>query len=202
MTDLLAQNDVFLINIALLAMVAIVALGTVLTRNLLASAMLLGVFGLLMATVWTNMFALDVSLTEAAIGAGISTLLILGTLSVTGIEERRSPPGRLPAAIIVAVTGTLLIYGTLDMPHFGDRNAPVQSHLSAQYLSQQVGKASAAASEHPSGNDFGGEVPNAVTAILADYRGYDTLFETTVVFAAGISVLLLLRREKPGGVSR
>ena len=39
------------------------------------------------------------------------------------------------------------------------------------------------------------EVPNMVTYILADYRGYDTLGETTVIFTAGISVILLLRRR-------
>ncbi len=38
-------------------------------------------------------------------------------------------------------------------------------------------------------------VPNMVTAGLADYRGYDTLGETTVIFTAGISVILLLRRR-------
>ena len=105
MIDLLIQHEVFSIDIVLLTMATIVALATVRVRNLLASAMLLGIFSLLMATVWTNMFALDVAFTEAAIGAGISTLLILGAISVTGIEERRSPPGRLPAAIVVMVTG-------------------------------------------------------------------------------------------------
>ena len=36
-------------------------------------------------------------------------------------------------------------------------------------------------------------VPNIVTAVLADYRGYDTMFETSVIFAAGIACLFLLR---------
>ncbi|MEA1999943.1 MAG: hydrogen gas-evolving membrane-bound hydrogenase subunit E [Euryarchaeota archaeon] len=39
-------------------------------------------------------------------------------------------------------------------------------------------------------------VPNMVTYILADYRGYDTLGETTVIFTAGVAVLLLLRRKE------
>lgn len=39
------------------------------------------------------------------------------------------------------------------------------------------------------------EVLNIVTAILVDYRGYDTLFETVVIFTAGIAVMLLLRRD-------
>ena len=36
-------------------------------------------------------------------------------------------------------------------------------------------------------------MPNVVTSVLADYRGYDTLGETTVIFTAGIGVMLLLR---------
>jgi multicomponent Na+:H+ antiporter subunit B len=39
-------------------------------------------------------------------------------------------------------------------------------------------------------------VPNAVTSVLADYRGYDTLGETTVIFTAGIGVMLLLRGRR------
>jgi len=39
------------------------------------------------------------------------------------------------------------------------------------------------------------EVFNIVTSILIDYRGYDTLFETVVIFTAGIAVIILLRRE-------
>jgi len=38
------------------------------------------------------------------------------------------------------------------------------------------------------------KVPNAVTSVLADYRGYDTMFETSVIFTAGIAVMMLLRR--------
>lgn len=202
MIDLLSGHEVFTIDIVLLTMATVVALGAVLVRNLLASAMLLGIYSLLMAIVWTNMFALDVAFTEAAIGAGISTLLILGALSVTGLEERRSPPGRLPAAIVVAVTGALLIYGTLDMPHFGAVDSPVQTHLAPEFLQQSVGKASQPPDPADNASDFGGSVDNAVTAILADYRGYDTLLEATVIFAAGISVLLLLRRPRVQEVSR
>jgi multicomponent Na+:H+ antiporter subunit B len=42
-------------------------------------------------------------------------------------------------------------------------------------------------------------VPNIVTAVLADYRGFDTMFETTVVFAAGVVCFFLLRVFKREG---
>jgi multicomponent Na+:H+ antiporter subunit B len=39
-------------------------------------------------------------------------------------------------------------------------------------------------------------VPNLVTAILGDYRGYDTMFETVVIYCAGLAVVSVLRRRK------
>jgi len=80
----------------------------------------------------------------------------------------------------------VLIYGTLDMPNFGSPDAPPQTHVSPEYLER---------SPHEIG------IPNVVTAILASYRGYDTLGETAVVFTAGIGVLMLisgLRRRRKG----
>ena len=63
------------------------------------------------------------------------------------------------------------------MPSFGDPNAPAQLHVKPEYLERSVHEI---------------DVPNVVTAILASYRGYDTLGETAVVFTAGIGVLLLI----------
>ena len=95
-----------------------------------------------------------------------------------------SPRSSFIPFIVVCLTGAALIYGTLDMPNFGSVDAPAQIHVGPDYLVRipdEVG------------------VPNAVTAILASYRGYDTLGETAVVFAAGIGVMLLisgLRRRR------
>lgn len=83
--------------------------------------------------------------------------------------------------LVVAVTGLALIYGTLDMPDFGDPNAPANKHVAPRYIEKTVEETG---------------VPNMVTSVLASYRGYDTLGETTVIFTAGISVILLLRRRK------
>ena len=82
------------------------------------------------------------------------------------------------------VTGAALVYGTLDMPNFSDPAAPAQTHVAPDYLER---------TPHEIG------VPNVVTAILASYRGYDTLGETAVVFTAGVGVLMLisgLRRRR------
>lgn len=80
--------------------------------------------------------------------------------------------------IAVLLCGALLIYGTIDFPDWGDPNSPASVHLSPYYIEHSIKDTS---------------VPNIVTAVLADYRGYDTMFETAVVFTAGIACIFLLR---------
>lgn len=155
--------------------------------RLFAVVMLSGVFSLLAALLFVVMDAVDVAFTEAAVGAGISTVLLLGTIALTSRVERKSSHSKSPIPLVACViTGAALIYGTLDMPNFGSPDSPVQTHVGPEYLSQSV-------------TEVG--VPNVVTAILASYRGFDTLGEVAVVFTAGIGVLLLingLRRRRDG----
>ena len=121
----------------------------------------------------------DVAMTEASVGAGISTVLVLGALYLTKVEE--APPrysAVLPGSVALA-TGAMLIYGTYDLPPFGVAAQPVNTHVGATYLANNMAET---------------DIPNAVTAVLASYRGFDTLGEVTVIFTAGIGVLLLLKR--------
>ena len=178
-----------IINIILFAMLIMTALSIVRTDRLFAVVMLSGVFSLLTAMLFVTLDAVDVAFTEAAVGAGISTVLMLGTIALTARTEKKSSRSDLVPFLVVAVTGAALVYGTLDMPSFGDPNAPAQTHVAPDYLERSVEEI---------------DVPNVVTAILASYRGYDTLGETGVVFTAGIGVLLLLsglrrRREDDEG---
>ena len=173
-----------LVDFALLAFLATVAIAVVRTTNLFAAVMLAGIYSLLTAGLFTVMDAVDVAFTEAAVGAGISTVLMLGALALTKTEEKvERRHGFLPL-IMVIVTGAALIYGTLDMPNYGDPNAPIHLHVAPTYLADSLAKTT---------------VPNVVTAVLASYRGYDTLGEVTVIFTAGVGVMLLLggrRRRK------
>ena len=82
------------------------------------------------------------------------------------------------AAVIVVLFGGLLSYSSFDLPPWGDPHAPASSHVSPRYIEKTMEETS---------------VPNIVTAVLADYRGYDTMFETIVIFSAGVACLLLLR---------
>jgi multicomponent Na+:H+ antiporter subunit B len=177
-----------LITYVLLTMLAVMAIAIIRIRSLIAVIMLSGMYSLLTALLFVLMDAVDVALTEAAVGAGISIILLLATLSLTG-ETRltKKTPALLPL-IVVVLTGMVLIYGTLDMPHYADPNAPVHQHLGIRFIQdspQEIG------------------IPNMVTSVLASYRGFDTLGEIVVVFVAGVAVMLLLsnRRRRPASSS-
>jgi multicomponent Na+:H+ antiporter subunit B len=144
--------------------------------------MLVSIYSLLSAAIFTVLDAPDVAMTEAAVGAGMSTVLMLVTLSLVGRYE--SPRPRMPwvALVTVVVTGAALVYGLSDAPGFGDPQAAPHRHVAPYYLESSLRETG---------------VPNVVTSVLAHYRGYDTLGETAVVFTAGIGVLALL-----GGLRR
>ncbi|MCX8231876.1 MAG: DUF4040 domain-containing protein [Alphaproteobacteria bacterium] len=165
------------IDIVLLILLAVVGIAIIRLRNLFAVVMLSGIYSLLMASTFVLLDAVDVAFTEAAVGAGISTVLLLGVLALTKSREKIPVTTSLLPLATVLVTGALLIYGTWDLPAFGDPNAPAHRHVAPEYLAE---------GEHETG------APNIVTAVLASYRGYDTLGEVTVIFTAGIGVLLLL----------
>ena len=167
---------IVLFGVFLLTLMVITALAIVRTQHLFVAVILTGIFSLLMAANFFLLDAADVALTEAAIGAGISTVLFLGALALTGEHERVSSSNRLLALSVVAVTTLIVIYATFDKPHFGDPLAPVHQHVAPWYLERT-----------PEVID----IPNVVTAVLASFRGYDTLGEVFVVFTAGIGVLFL-----------
>ncbi len=172
-----------LIDIVLFALLAITAIAMLRLHNLFAIVMLSGIYSLISAAMFTNMDAVDVAFTEAAVGAGISTVLMLGTLALTTSSEKVIKTRSYLPLVLVFLTGAALIYGTVDMPDFGDVNSPVNSRVTDRYISE-------------SGEAMG--IPNIVTSVLASYRGYDTMGETTVIFTAAIAVLLLLGRTKDG----
>ena len=165
----------------LLTMMAVVVFAMIGQRNLFAVVILAGVYSFLMATVLVALDAVDVAMTEASVGAGISTVLLLGTLYLTkGEEAKRAQRVAIPLVVSIAVA-LALVYGSLGLPAFSDPLAPIHTHVVPRYLNEVM---------HETG------VPNAVTAILASYRGFDTLGETTVVFTAGVGVIALLRRRR------
>jgi multicomponent Na+:H+ antiporter subunit B len=177
---------VVVFGVFLLTLLLITAFAIVRAQNLFVAVMLSGIFSLLMALNFFLLDAADVALTEAAVGAGISTVLFLGALALTSDRETSQSSNRLVGLIVSFVTIVAVIYGTFDQPRFADPNAPVQVHVSPWYL-------------ETTRTDI--DIPNAVTAVLASFRGYDTLGEVLVVYTAGLGVLFLLgqysgRREE------
>lgn len=173
------------VSISILTLLAVTGIAIARIRDLWAAVMFTGIFSFLGASWMLILDAPDVAFTEAAVGAGISTVLMLGTLALTGKKEKPTTASPIVPLFVVGVTGAALIYGTLDMPHFGDLQAPVQTRIEPGFVEK---------SQH----DMHG-LPNVVTGLLGSYRGYDTLGETAVIFTAGIAVILILRRDPKDG---
>jgi len=95
------------------------------------------------------------------------------------------------STLVTLLAFGVLFYAARDLPRIGDPSSPASSHLSPRFIEQ---------AEHETG------APNMVTAILADYRGFDTLGETVVIFTAGLACLLVLgafqRRYEPTPVDK
>lgn len=169
------------------------ALMTVWVRDLLALTVLLSAYSGVLALVFAMLGAPDVAFTEAVVGAGVSTGLLVALLRrvdsrlhFTGTDpspaHRRAAVRRhLLGALTALALGALLLQGVHALPHFGDPTAVTHEYLSAAYSGR------ARAETH---------TPNLVTAVLADYRSFDTLIETAVVLAGAVGCLLILRQAR------
>lgn len=175
-----------LINFVLLTLLAVTTIGVVRVRNLFAVVVLTSVYSFLMASVLLVLDAVDVALTEASVGAGIGTVLLLGTLYLTKTEEAQ-PVHSAALPLFVAVgTAAALIWGVSETPPFGAAGNPIQV-MGPDYLDRSLPETG---------------IPNVVSSVLASYRGFDTLGETTVIFTAGIAILMLLKRSVRPGARR
>lgn len=162
-------------------MLVVTALAIARVRSLFAAVGLGGIYSFAMALALLVLDAVDVSMTEASVGAGVSTVLLLGALYLTHVDEAEPRDLALAPLTVSLITGAGLLYGAWGLPAFGDAGQPIHHHVAPRYLNEVLAETG---------------VPNAVTAVLAIYRGYDTLGETTVIFTAGIGVMLLLRGRR------
>lgn len=168
----------------LLTLLAVVTIAIVRQRSLFAVVILAGIYSFLMASVLIVLDAVDVAMTEASVGAGISTVLLLATLHLVKTTEMKHVGRNLLPLFVSLGTGAVLVWGTLVFPPFGTPDAVIHRHVAPRYITDTMKDTN---------------VPNVVTSVLADYRGYDTLGETTVIFTAGIGVMLLLRKARRRG---
>jgi len=168
---------------SLLVFVLCCALGAALLKDTLASVIAFAAYSLGVSIIWLILQAPDVGLTEAAVGAGIMTILFLLALANTVTPEVDRLLESIRWRTVVFVGAFVLVMGATvpALPAIGDPTAPVAGGEITQYYLEHAKKET--------------QVKNAVTAVLAAYRGFDTLGEAVVVFSAGVVALSVLRRE-------
>ncbi|WP_254768577.1 DUF4040 domain-containing protein [Salinilacihabitans rarus] len=170
---------------SLAVFVVLTAVATALFRDVLSAIVVFGAYSLGMAILYAFLLAPDVAMTEAAIGAGVTTILLLLTIARTSrpttdrLFERIDPPALVAVGAFVAVLGAFVLP---EMYAVGAESAPIWSNpeVTQHYIQNTYAQT---------------KVQNAVTAVLAAYRGFDTFGEAVVVFAAGVAVLVVLKRE-------
>jgi len=148
---------VLLLDISLLALLVVIAFAIVRMRELFGIVMLQGVYSLVSAAWFVSLDAVDVAFTEAAVGAGVSTVLMLSAML---LADRKSTPvpmrRQFGALAVVILAGGAMLYAVGDMPGFGDVNSPANSYVGMDFMAKTAEEI---------------KIPNVVTAVLASYRG-------------------------------
>ena len=166
-----------MINIFLVSFMVVIAVLVLRTRKLFAAIVMSGAYSLISAAMFVNLDAVDVAFTEAAVGAGISTVLLLAAMARLPAEEKAPSKNFIGPLVMVGIVAVLLMIAVINLPPFGLAETPVHHHVGPRYLEESY-------------RDL--HIPNVVTTVLASYRGFDTLGETIVIFTAGLGVLVLL----------
>jgi multicomponent Na+:H+ antiporter subunit B len=171
------------VEVVLVVFVIGAAVAATLLRDILAAVMAFAAYSLGMSIIWIVLQAPDVGLTEAAVGAGVMTILFLLALAGTVRPDHDRLFERVdPGAVVVVLAVVLLLFTTLPaLPAVGDPDAAATSGDVTQYYLTNAYEETG--------------VHNAVTAVLASYRGLDTLGEAVVVFTAGVATVGVLGRR-------
>ncbi len=170
------------LELALIGLILASALVTLLLRDVLAAIIVFGAYSFGMAMLWVVFRAPDVGLTEAVVGSGVMTPLLLLAIAKMGPEDPEDVLVNVDLRALAGVTVlvAVLAFTVLSLPEVGNPASPTNQHVAPYYLENAY-------------EETGFE--NVVTAILVSYRGLDTFGEVTVVFAALVAVLAVLRRE-------
>ncbi|ABV73253.1 hypothetical protein A1E_01540 [Rickettsia canadensis str. McKiel] len=173
----------YLLNLIAFLLI-LISIKIIFAKDLLNAVIASSVFSLLIGISYLIMDAPDVAMTEAALGACLSTCVYLNLLCTLPPDLKNiENTNIIPASLICLVFVIILTYMGLELPNYGDDNAPLHMHSSKYYIENTT-------------NDIG--IPSLVAAILASYRGYDTLGETSVILIAGIAVLLVFSKKFEG----
>jgi multisubunit Na+/H+ antiporter MnhB subunit len=170
----MSGNLAVVVDLLLAMLLLALAWAATTTRDMKRAVVLFIVFGLLLALVWARLKAPDLALAEAAIGAGIAGVLLLAAL-------RREPPAETAASdpprvavwllnVLTLVVAVALGWALLHILGGGE-----QARL-GETVRARIG-------------DSG--VSNPVTAVLLNFRAYDTLLELAVILTAVLGILAL-----------
>ena len=162
------ESAAIIFLLSLLVATAVITSGR---KDLFSAVLMLGIYSLLSAGLFIVLDAPDVAFTEAAVGAGFSTVLFLAAIAMTTNTRSYTSKRQWLAIALVVPVGCMLLFAMPDLPHFVAQDGPAHQHVAQYYLQQTQ-------------QEIG--IPNVVTAILASYRGFDTLGELVVIFTAGV----------------
>jgi multisubunit Na+/H+ antiporter MnhB subunit len=170
------------LDIGLASLVVAVAGWTIAARKAFAAVVGYVTYGLLLSLVWVRLYAVDVALTEAAIGSGVTGVLLIGAAARLretegpAADEQLAAPVRLMAGVLCFFIGAALAAVVLLMPD----PAPTLAPAAAKSLPQTG-------------------LGNPITAVLIAYRAFDTMLEKVVLILAVIGVWSLAPDRYWGG---
>ncbi|WP_168464242.1 Na(+)/H(+) antiporter subunit B [Wolbachia endosymbiont of Ctenocephalides felis wCfeT] len=168
-----------ILHFTLLSLLLVVTVFIVFSQHLVVSAILMCVFSSLIALIYLTMNAPDVAITEASVGAGLSTVLTFAALFL--IKNHKVNVSHNPIALFLMLfLAICLSHFIIQLPDFGSQSAPIHQHVAPYYIENTKKVA---------------DIPNIVTAVLASFRGYDTFGETIVVFIAALCITLTLKEK-------
>ncbi len=148
-------------------------------KNLLSSVISVGIVGFSLGIVFLMLGAPDIAITQVVVEILILVILIRATITTdnTAIEKHKDT---FPVVVSLIFFGLFLIFAYFavqELPQFGE---PLPREAMAHYLDN--------------GPEETGAM-NIVTAVLLDYRAYDTIGEATVLFASIVGAFVILRRR-------
>jgi len=179
------------LDLILLSLILFLAVALMLAVDYMKSVIIIALISVLAATTYLVMAAPDVALTEAAVGACASTCILLMGIRYLKAEKHPLLPTKkqllFGGGLCVLLLLALYCY-SLALHPYGDPSAIANEGVSKYYIANVE-------------KDIG--MKSIVTAILASYRGMDTLCETLVIFTAGMSVIFIfgysiLNEDKKG----
>lgn len=190
------------VRLILLIFLVLCALFVSFSKNLLVSVLIFMSYSLVMSIIWVLLESPDLAITEAAVGAGVTSVLFFITLkriSAIGkehadkqdmttkeINTRRAVRlfdryYKVAAIAMGAVIVMALVLTVSNLPAFGEASNPYNNEVPMRYLEKSLEETGAV---------------NAVTGMILDYRAFDTFGESCVLFIAAACVLILLRDDK------